>query len=381
MNEFGKLLRNFRESCRDSHFPARRITQERFGELLGMELGTHGYSGAAVSDWERGASKIHADQRSVLISIVKILHRQGGIKSPEEASQLLEAGNYRALNLDEARGIFQESAFDVPVQPTSAETMESRIGYLNFIGTIFFESPREFQSILTKAGEGPPPAWPRVMVSIFRRYSDHLSASSALTFILWVWVWLLAWALIAPSLRWPFPSRDAALTAIVLYATGAIIIPAFIGAMTNTKDNEFWKGKESARGLNLRFYTHQGASMGFHVGYFFVFMIDLLFYNLGITRALWLELAGMALPVFLGSASARLVPYNLLIAYKRLSLGDGAIFFVFFLFGPAWAYFFLESYDVLLTQALGAFVFLLAITIIVGQAVWQSREQTKPPKR
>jgi len=207
--------------------------------------------------------------------------------------------------------------------------------------------------MLAKAQDGPPPFWPRAMVAIFRRFSDRFSASNVLIFILWVWVWWLSWALIIPSLRWPFVNPEEALWSVIFYSSGSIVIPALIGAFTNTKDNEFWQKNVSVPRLNLRLYTYQGASVGFHVGYFFVFMIGLLGYNLGFSNALWLEFVAMTIPVTLGYASARLIPYNLFIAYKRLSLRDGTIFFVFFLFGPVWGYFFLESYDILLTRALG----------------------------
>jgi hypothetical protein len=64
-----------------------------------------GYSGAAVSDWERGKSKINADERLVLVTMIKVLHDHGGLQTVELANLLLEAGNYRALDEDEARKI------------------------------------------------------------------------------------------------------------------------------------------------------------------------------------------------------------------------------------------------------------------------------------
>src|SRR5215207_3267886 len=77
MTNFGKQLREFRHQCDDNKSPHGRLTQEKFGELVGQELGIS-YSGAAVSDWERGVSKIHADQRLVLISILRVLVQWGG---------------------------------------------------------------------------------------------------------------------------------------------------------------------------------------------------------------------------------------------------------------------------------------------------------------
>ena len=68
----------------------------------------------------------------------------------------------------------------------------------------------------------------------------------------------------------------------------------------------------------------------------------------------------------LGWAGARLVPYNLFAAYNQLSLKNGGIFFVFFLMGPAWAYFLLATYAILLTKALGIFIVLLSITLLLA---------------
>ena len=372
MTKFGKQLREFRQQCNDKKSPHGRLTQEKFAELVGQDLGIS-YSGAAVSDWERGVSKIHADQRKVLISMINVLHQQGGIKTPLEANQLLDAGNYRALNPAESKEIFQESAADLEAQQSHTECTENKSMLLNLMGMLFFDSPQEFRVMLATAQDGPPPAWPRVMVATYRKFAEHISVSNILTFILWVWVWLLAWALISPSLRWPFSNQNEAFSAVVIYAGGAIVIPAIAGALTNTKHNEFWQ-KQLISELNLRLYTHQGASIGFHVGYFFIFMIGLLRYNLGLPSITWMDLLAAAFPVVLAYASARLVPRNLLLAYKSLSLRNGAIFFIFFLFSPAWAYFLLNSYDVLLTKALGIFTVLMALTILLAMMALRYRQ-------
>jgi len=128
---------------------------------------------------------------------------------------------------------------------------------------------------------------------------------------------------------------------------------------------------------NTRLYTHQGASVGFHLGYFVIFMIGLLRYNLGIKPAIWAELVAIVFPLLLGYASARLIPHNLLLAYKRLKLADGAIFFIFLLVGPAWGYFFFENYSLLLDQTVGTFLFLLAATLLIAHTVWKSRRKDK----
>lgn len=110
MANFGELLRRTRQQCRDPAHPLGKLTQERLGELLGEELQMkNGFSGAAVSDWERGASKIHADDRNLLLALVHLLARLGGLNNPAEANELLWAGNYRALAEDETSAIFDKA--------------------------------------------------------------------------------------------------------------------------------------------------------------------------------------------------------------------------------------------------------------------------------
>ena len=97
MSTFGQLLRQYRRQSSD---PMRggMLTQARLGELLGDELGHTGYSGAAVSDWERDKSKIHADDRHLLVALVSILHRCGGITTISAANAFLASGNYRSFD-------------------------------------------------------------------------------------------------------------------------------------------------------------------------------------------------------------------------------------------------------------------------------------------
>ena len=106
MNNFGQNLRHYRQISRD---PDRGglLTQERLGELIGVELGDRGYSGAAISDWERGKSKIHQDDRLVLNAIIQVLYKSGGIKNEEDANALLLSGNYRPQDHSERSRIFQ----------------------------------------------------------------------------------------------------------------------------------------------------------------------------------------------------------------------------------------------------------------------------------
>jgi hypothetical protein len=373
MAEFGEKLRRFRQQCNDAKSPHGNLTQQRLGEVVGEELGIS-YSGAAVSDWERGITRIHADDRIVLICLVKVLHKYEGLKTLMEANELLESGNYRALNPDETKIIFPESIVNTPPQepPSSPEKVESRQGMMDIVGEFFSKPLQEFQAIIGKAKEGPLPYWPRILAAFMRKASDRWSIS--INSIFWIVVWFMAWWLIAPSLRWPFADRNSAFSAIVMYVGGTLAIPLLIGLLVNTKDNEYWKQQSLADSTLIRLYTYQGAGIGFNLGYFFVFPLVLARYYLHLESSIWLEFAAVTLGLILGSMSARIVPHNLWVAYGRLHLADGAIFFVVALLGPLWGLFFLKFYSVFLTPFLGTIMILLALVMVVIIAKHQSKK-------
>jgi hypothetical protein len=370
MNGFGKLLRSFRYRSCDTEHAERRLSQERLGELLGMELGG-GYSGAAVSDWERGLSKIHADQRPVLVSLLKVLHRQGGVKTISDANELLDAGNYRALNPMERQQIFPEDPIDLIITPPLNSLRDHNWIISPILENLFSSSKEDMQILLMKAKEGPSPSWPRVLVALSNKLIARLTIFGILRALLWAWIFLLTWVSITPSIRIPFANTEVAKSAVILYVSGAIVIPLLIGIQTTTKDNAYWLHNNLASAPMTRLYTYQGASIGFHIGYFGVFFFRLLTYYMHLTLPIWVELAAMVLLLMSGYLAARLVPYNLWHAYGRLRLSDGGIFFISFLIGPIWGSLFLLIYPILLAPIIGLLTILLALSIYAALTAWQ----------
>ncbi len=106
MRSFGELLREYRLRCRDP-LKGGPLSQQRLGDLLGDYLGGAGYTNAAVSDWELNKSKISADNRLLLESLIRLLIEYDGLTDLEEANRLLAAGNYRALDQAEIERVFQ----------------------------------------------------------------------------------------------------------------------------------------------------------------------------------------------------------------------------------------------------------------------------------
>ena len=370
MTAFGEVLRSFREITRDPDRHQRPLSQARLGELIGHEMEDRGVSGAAVSDWERGKSKIGVEDRNILIAMIKVLYKCGGIRIPDDADQLLEAGDYRALNRQESQEIFGKIPEDPAVeQPKSEQKMAK--SFIPFLVENLLEVS-ELKEAFARADEGPSPPWPRKLAVFMRKVSDRISLSPKT--MLWIGTWWVAWWLTAPSLRWPFANRTAALQAIGMYVAGTLIVPLLIGMLIETKHNEYWEAQGLARSPLLRLYTYQGAGIGFNLGYFFVLPLVLIRHYLNLGSSIWLEIAVVTLGLILGNMSAHVVPHNLWLAYRRLRFADGAIFFVVAFLGPLWGLFFMEYYPVLLQPVWGSLVILTALMLFILITVQQSKK-------
>ena len=376
--DFGKQLRIFRLKCSEPN-NAKSLSQQKLGEILCDEMGVR-YSGAAVSDWERGKSKIAADDRLVLISLVKILKRHGGIKTIDDANLLLEDGNYRALNKKESTEIFPEELREIVDQSPNYLSKESgQLQGRHDVHDLIFIIPPEFQRLLNEASEGPQPVWPRVVITLIKKATNQWSIHQILIAFIWLWIWLLTYLLIAPSLQWPLPMGENGLRVMVLYAGGTIILPPFIGAIVNTNTQIFWKERGISNALSTRLYVHQGAYIGFHVGYFILFPLALIQGLLSIQSVAWVEFTKMIVPLVLSYIGAQLIPYNLWRAYGRLTLSNGKVFFIFTLLGPMWAWYFLEFHKTIPSPFIGTiFILTVATVFVLTQAI--KNKKNKPPK-
>lgn len=371
---FGSQLRYHRLQATDPK-TRKPLTQQKLGELLGLEMGDHGFSGAAVSDWERDQSRIHANDRVVLVSLIKILKQHDGIKTKAEANHLLETGNYRALNPQEEAIIFPEESHEAE---TSIPASSSYLQF--FLEAAHFPTFAEFHQILQHAKKGPPPAWPRVWVALVRWFTDQISVASIWRMLLWIWILLIGFFLIAPSQNWDLLRGDTYPLVMLKYAVGSLILPPLIGAVTNTKSNDFWQEQNIENSLVLRLYVHQGAFVGFHVGYFLVFLPSFALSAMDV-RSTFIALTTILIPISIAYAAAQLVPYNLWLAYGRLLLKDGAVFFFFVILGPLWAWFFLQFHAVFTSPIMAAFVFLTAASILVlGELRRRAKKQPEKLK-
>lgn len=371
MLPFGQLLRQFRRKCRTPLLPDRILSQETLGELIGAEMGMKGgYSGAAVSDWELGKSKIQADQRYLLISLVKTLRERGGITTLSQANELLASGNYRNLDIEEIQKIFPDipDTKNFPVYGAESPTGEKKLN-------VFFEyflSPLAIEQLPEPTGKAvlPAPLWPHLLTASIRKLTLNWSIARFGRMLAWLWVLILNYATVVPLLRWPFGTLNDIYMAVVLYLIASITIPLVVGALSDTKHDEFWNNQGLAQSLITRLYIHQGAHVGYHVSYFPIFFIFLICYYLHIQFLPWFEFLLIAL-IPLGSyLGSQMVPYNLWRAFGRLSLADGSIFFVFVLIGPFWGLAFLFAYPVMFDLRYGPIIIISALTILTVTLVW-----------
>jgi len=349
--------------------------------------------------------------------MIKVLYEYGGIKIIDEANHLLKAGNFRDFDLVEAKKIFASTAsnteteqlepLDVNQQVQAAldggsqtnpvplsvqeadlstdlsthpETLASgentsKPPFLSLIENLLSISSDELQELIDKAEEGPAPSWPRVLAAFMRKTSERISFSPKTVF--WIGIWGIARWLIVPSMRWPFADRADALQAIGMYVIGTLVVPLLIGMPVDTKHNEYWQAQRLADPRLLRLYTYQGAGIGFNLGYFFVLPLVLIRHYLNLGPSIWLEIIAVTLGLILGNMSARVVPHNLWLAYRRLHFADGAIFFVVVFLGPLWGIFFLEYYPFLLTPLWGSTVILTALLLSIFLAMQQSKRTAR----
>jgi hypothetical protein len=371
VNTFGETLRRLRRLSRDPENPGQPLSQAHLGELIGHTMNDRGVTGAAVSEWERGKSKIKAEDRDVLMALVKVLYKCGGIKTYRDANELLEAGNYRALNVKETQAVFGSVPVASMSETSNHDQENSKPLVALLIQRLLSISDLEFQNLMDKAEKGPPPSWPRVLAALMRKTSEKVSFTPKI--VLWMAIWGIAWWLMTPSMRWPFENRVVALEAIGMYVVGSLVVPLLIGTLVDTKHNEYWEAQGLANSSLLRLYTYQGAGIGFNLGYFFVLPLVLVRHYLNLGPSIWLEIIAVTLGLVLGNMSARVVPHNLWLVYHRLRFADGAIFFVVAFIGPLWGVFFLEYYAVLLTPLWGSAIILIALLLSLLIAVQQSK--------
>jgi hypothetical protein len=123
-DKFGALLRKYRRQTTDPQYGG-GLTQDRLADFLSQELGIT-YSRGAISDWERGNSQFHNDDRDLMVGLISVLQQHKGIDNLEQVHEWLAAGNYRPLGREECQQISSDWSLEPveiaiePQQPQNA---------------------------------------------------------------------------------------------------------------------------------------------------------------------------------------------------------------------------------------------------------------------
>ena len=370
MSRFGELLSFYRRQSSDRERGG-KLTQERLGDLLGRELEGGGYTGAAISEWERGKSHIHKDHRKVLVALIKVLYQNGGMKSMIEADTFLLSSNYRPLDDDEKKCVFTN---DAPRQGSApginlATALISAQQWLTNISDLMKEYIDEHEPQISHRGS-------RLFLGSLGFFFSQWSFRNAIRWLFWLGLLVAAQKTLFPLLHWPFTDQSQAWKSLVWYLGGVLTLPAVVALLTSTDRDTFWSQQNQAGKPILRLYTYTGAFMGFNIGYLMVFVVTLVGYYLGIKAApAWLAILGAAWPLVVGYSAARQVPFNHWRAYGDLRLSDGAPVFLAagIAFGPIIG-FFLYTYHVWLLEPLtGIALFTLSAVLLYGITIWHNK--------
>jgi hypothetical protein len=340
VEEFGSLLSYYRGKSVDP-IRGKPLTQERVAELLEQVSGLQ-YAGATISNWERGASQINANDRPILVGLVKVFYDCQSLTSPDEADRLLATGNYRHLNEAELEQVFGNCPATDPAETGTAGTWRLSNGSGLASHQVLLDSLKELlahpgkQLLAALRLEAPSQAtWPAFLESLLAKLLGHWTATRLLWTIAWIAVWLATWWLTFPLLRWPGENQSQLQLAAIGYAIGALVMPLFIGLLvyharvTNLREKQ---GKRIAA-----FFNCLGALAGFHLAYTLMLAARLLAFHLDLSPAtVRLEIALAAVPVILAFTAAQQMPFHVRRAFGALQVtgGDHATLALLLLYPP-----------------------------------------------
>jgi hypothetical protein len=308
-----------------------------------------------------------------------VLHRCGGLPSPTEADTLLLAGEYSPLTETERRAVDLRWA-DPAHAPGPLPNGETRL-ILQLLTEPLDQLAETLQSWRTQATEDH---WTGLALTAMRQVPQATSGTQIHRGVWWVVVWLLAWAWMWPALRWPFASAEALTTALGWSVVGGVLLPPLIAWRTRAQEGAFWRSPqpEVARGA-VSVFTHQGAAVGFQVAYLLIVFVALVGHYFGVGPLPgWSGGIVSVIPIVLGYAAARQVPFNVWRAYKRLHLERGSLIplWAFVLVSPAWALFFFEYHAWLLHPLIGPLLLMVSLLLFTGWTARQEKSSLAEPQ-
>ncbi len=368
---FGALLRRYRTHTVDP-YTNKPLSQERLAEFVNVAVAT-------ISYWENDQRRIRVEDRALLLAILQVLHRHGGIKTVAEANALLLAGGYAPLGQDEREENLPDLIPDDTQDggsPPKDIPVEQPYLLFNLRAMLFKDEGRGGESTLAAA-----------VLYWLGSPAQRLTAHDVLRLIGFLFLWLaaaLAWWIF---LQWPYHDDDAARLACLIWGGATALVPILLGLAMRCDHQDMLQEKTNYRlGIVVRRIT--GALGGYQMGAALVFATALLLFYLALwPLPRWLVVLLAGLPMLLAYAAGRRMPYNYYRAFRdslgetralRLDDGDLAVLLAFLALGPMMAALFYFGQDWLLQPVVGATLLGGAIALV---ALLQIITQRRNPGR
>ena len=367
MTTFGNQLKYFRLRTSDPK-TGRAITQERLAELLEEELDLPGYNNKLISRWERNKQHIDVSERTLLLGLIMILTKYGGIQTPGEADTWLESGGYRPITFQEC---CQIAGFTDQVTTQFCSDYQGEAPLFLDLEGLRTELTRivlgEEDDVLAKI------SWSGRGLALFRRLVNWSGARVILTILLLA---TISTILILPYWQQLVGPLTERLFPLALFLSGSLVVP-FLITMTTDPDQlpgeppyrseEFWR---------LFFLKWTGAVVGFGTFLGMFILAGFIFFPLGWTAILpgacfFFSLFG----VIFGRMMARQAPANRVVMFGRplrLHSADRLFFTVFLVSGVLFALLVEMVRDFLFNHPFGALPLVISLIILL---IWLSRSQ------
>ncbi len=298
MNEFGSLLRQYRRNTTDPD-EGGALTQTRLAALVSAESGQI-IRPQQISYWETGRRPFPAENRELLLALIKVLVACGGMTPLPEADQLLESLGLRVLNPTEVAAIIGQ-----PPSPPSETAIAELIARVDkLIGW-------------SSADDHARTSWEGRVVHSFATLTSRFSWQNSVKLaILFVAIWL-AITQVVPALRLAeLGDAETRLAVAIRYTISLLAIPFLLAIVIPTPRNVPFEVVDSADKRNLFLMRLTGSYVGFTVMLVLLFLVGIVDMVIRpIVFPYWFYVLLLVVPFFFAYVMARRTPAN---RYKLL---------------------------------------------------------------
>lgn len=367
--EFGAFLKYYRQRTLDPTKKGICLTQARLAELADC-----GISGAMVGHWETGQRTIKHQDRTILCTLIKVLHQYGGIATLSEANELLEKGLYSRLAPEEIQEI-NPNWFTERAEPSSFPLPQSPITVILSLKTVTEWLDGVFR--WSEADNHARSSWAGMFIRCLSAVIDRITIDSWFNFLMAVILWIGASLLMIPILQWPLDNPVTRVRASILFAVAFVSVPSLIALLT-VSDLPVDQLENTRQQKQTHFLLKlTGAVVGFSMMATLLFLLTLgIFYLEQSLSSYWWAFTLLA-PLFMSYIGARRIPADRYKMYGRLQLhpADPLFLAVFLLLGSGIGIFVYAGYEVLTNKVVG----MSFLMILTGTALWYRQKRSPIP--